>query len=36
MSSKFNTALDVPSQGFCIPPRRPAASYDPGEKSSIH
>ena len=24
LSSKFNSALDVPSQGFCRPPRQPA------------
>jgi AhpD family alkylhydroperoxidase len=36
MSSKFNAALDVPSQGFCIPPSRTAASQDHGGKSSLH
>jgi AhpD family alkylhydroperoxidase len=36
MSSKFNAALDVPSQGFCIPPSRPAASQGHGGKSSLH
>lgn len=35
MSSKFNSALDVPSQGFCIPSSRPA-SYDHSDKSSLH
>lgn len=39
MSSKFNAALDVPSQGFCIPQNpagRAPASHDPSGKSSLH
>lgn len=35
MSSKFNAALDVPSQGFCVLPGTPALSDDRGATGGL-